>query len=132
VFDGSTRSLAHELAHHACTLFGLPTPHDERFVVAVASALVVPRDAYLRALRHGVSLADRAARFGVQETCVALREGETTGRPVAVWCGPGKLMGSGEWYAPMEVVERMVKARHRALMIRPLGDRPRRVVVVPA
>lgn len=127
--DGSRDILAHELAHLAWRLAGLPSPSDERFVIAIAAALVVPRLAFDRGVRAGATIAELADRFHVQETCSALRLGETSGEPIGVWCGRGRMLARGDWHYPSEVIERMVRQRHHALRVSRLTDRSGRLLV---
>ena len=95
----------------------------------VAAALVVPRDAFSRAMRHGLSIEDRARKFRVQHSCIALREGEVDGRPVGVFFRPGRFIARGDWNAPADIVEKMVRVRHKALRYQPLRDRPGAIIV---
>lgn len=71
--------LLHELAHWALGKGGSELDCD-----ALAAALLVPRPAFLKALAHTRELPALARSFGTTESCVALRVGETTGRPLAL------------------------------------------------
>lgn len=128
-YDGSRGALVHELAHVACARAGLPEPHDERFVAAVAVRLLVPGQAYRRALRAGLDRAALAAAFRVRETCVALRAGEVTSEPIAI-VTPTHVHARGDWPWPAEdLLRRYVRQRARWLRVEQLGDDVRRVVV---
>lgn len=130
-YDGTIRALAHELAHVACTLAGLPVPHDERLVAAVGARLVTPAQAVRRALRAGLQRAQLAEAFGVSHTCAALRRGEITHEPVAI-VTPATVYVRGDWEWPAEdVLRRMVRQRWRTIRSARLGDDPRRQIVVP-
>lgn len=129
LYDGSRGALVHELAHVACARAGLPEPHDERFVAAVAVRLLVPGQAYRRALRAGLDRAALAEAFRVRETCVALRAGEVTSEPIAI-VTPTHVHARGDWPWPAEdVLRRMVRDRVRWLRVEQLGDDRRRVCV---
>lgn len=131
VYDGTVRTLAHELAHHACTHAGLPAPHDERFVAAVGACLTVPAVAFRRAMRANNSTSHLALAFAVRETCVALRIGEVTGAPVAI-VTPTRIYARGEWDWPAEdVLRRMVRSKSSRLSIRRLGGDQKRLIVAP-
>jgi hypothetical protein len=131
VYDGTTRALAHELAHHACAYAGLPLPHDERFVAAVGACLTVPAVAFRRAHRRDSGTAGLALAFAVRETCVALRIGEVTGAPVAI-VTPTRIYARGEWEWPAEdVLRRMLRANSSRITAKPLGADPRRMLVTP-
>lgn len=131
VYDGTIRTLAHELAHHACVYAGLPPPHDERFVAAVGACLTVPAAAFRRALRRDSATPGLALAFAVRETCVALRIGEVTGAPIAI-VTPTRIYARGDWEWPAEdVLRRMVRAKSSMLSIRPLSGNPKRLAVTP-
>lgn len=131
VYDGTTRTLAHELAHHACAIAGLPMPHDERFVAAVGSRLVTPAAAFRRAMRAGNQRTQLAAHFGVSQTCAVLRRAELTGEPAAI-VTPTTIYARGDWEWPAaDVLRSMVRGRARWLRQARLGDDPRRVLVLP-
>ncbi len=131
VYDGTTRTLAHELAHHACAHAGLPLPHDERFVAAVGACLTVPAVAFRRSMRRSSATSDLALAFAVRETCVALRVGEVTGAPVAI-VTPNRVYTRGEWEWPAEdVLRRMLRAKSPKLTARALGGDRRRLLVLP-
>lgn len=75
-------AIAHELAEWA--LRDLIDEHIEDACNAVAAAILMPRRAFLRAVRaRGVDLAQLALDFAVDQTSAALRLGEVE-RPVAV------------------------------------------------
>ena len=84
VYDGTRRTLAHELGHVACALAGLPLPHDEKFVASVAVCLIVPARVVDRALKAGMERVQISNLFGVSHTCSVLRRAECERRPVAV------------------------------------------------
>jgi hypothetical protein len=72
-------ALLHEVAHWA---IGATAAEDR--CDALAAAMLAPRPAFLQALeRHG-SLQTLARAFATTESCVALRLGEATGRPLAL------------------------------------------------
>jgi hypothetical protein len=131
IFDGTQRTLAHELAHHACLIAGLPVPHDERFVTAVAACLVVPRAAFRRAHRHDQLPERLALTFGVRDSCAAMRVGETTGAPIAV-VTPTRVFARGDWEWPAEdLLRRMVRHGSPRISVRPLSGNARRLLVTP-
>lgn len=127
--DGTMVTLAHELGHHGMTLNKLPRPHDEQFVAAVGACLVIPSAAFRRALRWTSDRARLAKIFGVSETCIALRIGETTGEPHAVMTSR-HVMARGQWDWPAgDVLRRMVRERSKWLRVERLGDAPTRLLV---
>jgi hypothetical protein len=129
VYDGTMRSLAHELAHHAVAMAGFGTPHDERLVAAVGARLVTPPQAFRRAIKWGADRARLATTFSVSETCAALRIGELTGEPIAV-ITRSRVLAAGEWPWPAEdVLRRMVRQRQSGLIIERCGDDSRRLIV---
>jgi hypothetical protein len=72
--------LCHELAHRL-----LGPSATEHQCDALAAALLLPREAFLRALRqHRWRLAPMARVFCATESCVALRAGEVTTKPLAL------------------------------------------------
>lgn len=126
--DGRRNTIVHELAHHAVALARLPA-QDEYFIAAVAARLLTPTYAFKRALRWGADHARLSREFGVSETCVALREGETTGRPIAV-VTRSHVFARGDWEWPAaDVLRRMVRQRAKWLQVEQLGDDRRRLLV---
>jgi hypothetical protein len=70
----------HELSH---VLLGRGA--SEQDCNSLAAALLMPRDAFLAALKdHGTRLPRLARSFGATESCVGLRFGEVTERPTAL------------------------------------------------
>lgn len=83
-------TLLHEVSHWA-----LGPAASEADCDSLAGALLAPRRAFLDALEaSGRRFSRLAKRFGATESCVALRLGETTGRPVAL-IAPAKVRVRG-------------------------------------
>lgn len=120
--------LLHELAHWALGKSGSETECDE-----LAAALLVPRCAFLVALKPSThSFSALARRFGATETCVALRLGEVTNRPIAL-VAPATVRVRGAIYSwPSEARIRELAALPKpGLRKTVLRDGPRRVVLLP-
>jgi hypothetical protein len=131
VYDGTARTLAHELAHYACALARLPMPHDERFVASVGSRLVTPAAAFRRAINSGHQREALGRLFGVSQTCTVLRKAELTGQPAAI-VTPTTIYARGDWECPPgDTLRAALRSRARWFRQTRLTDDPRRVLVVP-
>lgn len=137
--DGSalTWVVAHELAEHALRENGYVDEDVERRADSGAAAIIMPRRAFVKHLRHA-SIAEMARYYDVSCTAASLRFGEVTGTPVAVvvpthvhirgeafeW---GDLPGLAKAKAPPEGVERamLFDAHKRVRLIVKLTDERR-------
>lgn len=117
----------HEFAHWA-----LGGDASERDCDSLAAALLLPREAFLRALsERGVALPQLARAFGATETCVALRLGETTDQALAL-ITPATVRVRGEGYSwPAESTIRALAAHPKpGLRKTQLRDDSRRVALL--
>lgn len=96
-------ALLHEVAHWAMGAAAAEGRCD-----ALAAALLAPKRAFIQVLdRIGPALPRLARAFDTTESCVALRLGETTGRPLAL-VTPRSVRVRGEGYSwPSEAELRM-------------------------
>ena len=102
---------------------------------ATAAAILAPRSFFAAQLERGLpDFSSLAAAFRTTESCVALRLGEVTGRPLAL-VSPGLVRVRGDdWSWPdADAVRRAAKApeRHGLTLVRLTDDR-RRVVLLAA
>jgi hypothetical protein len=121
-------TLLHEIGHWA---IGAEASEEE--CDALAAAMLAPRKAFLDALRtDGRGLARLAQRFATSESCVALRLGEATGKPLALVTPTSvRLRGaSHDW--PNERRLRELAERRRPMGLRKcrLLDEPGRTMLV--
>ena len=102
-------SLAHEVAEH---YYRGVAPHGyfEEDCNQLAGALVAPLGHYSVALREEHSLPALAKRFGISESCAALRCGEATGRPVKL-VTPEKVRERGARVKDWESEPRLAVAK---------------------
>lgn len=128
-------AVAHELAHWG---LGIDSshPHNEVICEALAARLIIPRRAYAAAAnRHGHQYRRLAKSFVTTESCVALRHGEVSGRPLAL-ISPALVRHRGdqrEW--PHEMVLRnldLVRAKKLGFERIDLSDAARRFALLAA
>lgn len=83
--DGSSLTwiVGHELAEYALRETGYDGEDVERRANQGAAAIIMPRAAFLRHLRHA-TIAEMARYYDVSCTAASLRYGEVTGQPTAV------------------------------------------------
>lgn len=126
-------AIAHEIAEWAHRMRS--TPADEPLCDATAAAVLAPRAVFAAQLERGEpDFSSLAAAFRTTESCVALRLGEVTGRPLAL-VSPGLVRVRGDdWSWPdADAVRGATKApeRHGLTLVRLTDDR-RRVVLLAA
>jgi hypothetical protein len=119
--------LLHEVAHWA---LGPAATEDE--CDALAACLLLPRGAFLRELeRRGPRLAGMANAFGADRSCVWLRIGETTERPLALLT-PGAVRVRGaaySWPAEKRLRELATGPKIPGLRKTRLGGDPQRIAL---
>lgn len=122
----ATFAIAHELAHWA-----LGPEATEEDCDALAAALVVPRRAFLRALRaHRYHIAELARVFDAAQSLVALRLGEVTGDPVALITRARVLVRGSEWaWPPERELRRLASSPVPGVRVEPITDASGRIVV---
>lgn len=102
---------------------------------AISAAVLLPRPAFVAALRYfGPDLQALARVFRTTETCVGLRIGEVTDRPMLL-VSPAEVRARGEeWAWPNEAqIRRQIRSGDaHGLRIRQLADDSRRVWIVAA
>ncbi|UOF77359.1 metallopeptidase [Caudoviricetes sp.] len=101
--------LCHELAHK---LLGAAATEVE--CDALAAALLVPRAALMHAVKEdGERLRLLAKRFGASESCIALRIGEVTERPLALVAPRTvRTRGSGYTWPPFDQLRDLATKSH--------------------
>lgn len=120
-------AIAHELGHYVLKLDS-SRKENEDACDAFAAALLVPRLAFRLALRQTQEFASLARFFRVTESCVALRYGEVTGKPLAL-VTPERIRTRGEpWAWPEERELRMHSIGTQYLQKFRLSDDRKRVV----
>lgn len=124
--------IGHELGHWICKQDGYRGPDLEAVCDAIGAALVAPKPAFHAALRAlGVdNLPGLAKVFTASQSLVALRAGETTGRPMAL-VAPSTVRVRGDefaWPATEEIRQLATRSRP-GLKRTKLTDEPRRVMV---
>lgn len=126
-------AVAHELAEWAHR--SRSEAVSEPLCDATAAAILAPWTAFRAQLDGGAPDFPRlAAAFRTTESCVALRLGEVTGRPLALVTPAAVRVRGDEWSWPDEAtVRRLVRAddRHGLGLIR-LGDERGRAVLLAA
>lgn len=123
-------AVAHELAEWV--LGSRADETTEALCDAAAAAIVAPRDAFLDWHADvGDDLPALAAAFRVTETCMAMRIGEVTGRPVIV-VAPDHAHVRGEAWEWGDLVALRSRALPRGVERVRLTDAPRRIVVSAA
>ncbi len=130
-------AILHELAEWHLQRVGYRGEDVELVAEALTAALVVPRDAYRKALRvHGDPTVDGARwkqlafDFSTSQTCVALRHGEVTDEPLAVVAPTTVRVRGREWTWPDELgLRQLARAERPGLRRAKLTDDPRRVVL---
>jgi hypothetical protein len=119
--------LLHEVAHWA-----LGPAASEVECDALAASLLLPRDAFLRALeRRGSKIASIARIFGTDHSCVWLRIGETTARPL-VLLTPGAIRVRGaafSWPSDKSLREMAARQKFPGLRKTRLSDDPQRIAL---
>jgi len=126
-------ALGHEIGEWACRQRNEETV--EALCNAISAAVLLPRPAFRAALRYfGADLSALARVFRTTETCVGLRIGEVTDRPMLL-VSPGEVRARGEeWSWPNEAqIRRQIRSGDaHGLRICPLADDSRRSWIVAA
>lgn len=127
-------ALAHEIAEWHLARLSYCEPDVEDVADALAAALVVPRDAYRAALRErGVAFGELARDFRATESCVALRLGEVTGRPLLLLAPRVRARGASFVWPSTAELRRIARTRRaEGLEVWGLGDDRRRIVLIAA
>lgn len=102
---------------------------------ALAGALVAPRDAYRLALREvGLDLPALANDFRASQSCVALRLGEVTGRPIVLVAPRLRSRGEAFGWPSERALRRLARAEVMpdGVERRILTDDAKRVVLMAA
>lgn len=120
--------LLHEVAHWA---LGPAATEDE--CDALAASLLLPRGAFLRELRlRGSGVSGIARAFGTDHSCVWLRIGETTERPLALLTpGTLRLRGAAFSWPAEKNLRALAAGRPRIPGLRKarLRDDPQRIAL---
>lgn len=126
-------AVCHELAEWHLARVGYREPDTEAVADAIAAAILTPRALFAREAR-GRTWHQLARLFAVTESCVALREGEVRGTPLAL-ITPARVRVRGSEFAwPDEAsLRRLASGRLPAMLQRRrLRDESRRVALVAA
>lgn len=128
---GARFALGHELGEWACRERAEPTI--EALCNAIAAAVILPRPAFVAALRHfGPDLPALARAFRTTETCVGLRIGEVTDRPMLL-VSPAEVRARGEewsWPGETQIRQQMRRGELPGLRMCRLRDDERRAWIV--
>ena len=119
--------LLHEVAHWA-----LGPGASEDACDALAACLLLPRSAFLRELgRSHMRIAQVAQAFGVDHSCVWLRVGETTERPLALLTTSAMRVRGAAFSWPTEMCLRQLAEKQRipGLKKTRLVDDPSRIAL---
>jgi len=122
-------AVAHELAEWA-TRHGT-TRDVEALCNATAAAVLAPRAAFAAAIDDEPGFSALALAFRTTESCVALRFGEVTGRPLAL-VSPALVRVRGEeWTWPdADEIRRLVRRTTAGARVIRLVDDPQRSVIL--
>lgn len=121
-------AILHELSHWA-----IGTGATEEQCDALAAAMLAPRAAFLAALRaHGAMLPRLARYFRTSESCIALRLGEATDKPLALITPMSvRLRGAPyEWPADTKLRELATRPALKGLRKAVLRDDRTRAMLV--
>lgn len=124
-------AVAHEIAEWAHR--HRETVGSEALCDATAAAVLAPRAAFAAIIGGEPDFAALARAFRTTESCVALRIGEVTGRPMALVSPQTVRVRGDEWGWPdANAIRRMAtRPTNDARAIR-LGDDPKRTVILAA
>jgi hypothetical protein len=146
--EGLRWAVLHELAEWHLQRLGYRREDVEHVAEALTAALVVPRDAYRKAVRvHGDPTADPrtpradgepttweqlAIDFSTTQTCIVLRHGEITDEPLAVVAPATARVRGREWSWPADerALRRLAREGGPGLRRAVLTDDRRRVALL--